>query len=160
MSPGRKIIVENGKEAVAAAKKAVKDLGALKLLTKSVEDLTDADVEELIDEGTRWDHLQKELKKFVDEAKDILKVHAEAHEWKTRAGETCTADISPSTTKYINPTEFARLLKKMDKLEVFDDTVSVKIGEAEKYIGKLSIEEIAEIETEEYGSIRLRAIKK
>uniref|UniRef100_A0A6M3M035 Uncharacterized protein n=1 Tax=viral metagenome TaxID=1070528 RepID=A0A6M3M035_9ZZZZ len=126
---------------------------------EDVETMTDSELEALIDSATGWDMTAKSQAKKVKEAKELLLAHAKANSWKTRVGATGACKIGPSSKTTILATAFVRVLKKLGKIDLVDDLLSVKLGEAKKYVGEVPLEPISEVDTEEYGTVSLKALK-
>ncbi len=123
-------------------------------------ELTDQEVESLIDAAYEWDVEQKRLKKMVDVAKATLKDHAMAEKWKTRMGDSATCVVGQSSsTEVATVTEFARFLKREGKLSLFDDLTKVQLGAAKKYLGEVALEPLLTKHVTEYGTISLKPIK-
>ena len=121
--------------------------------------ITDSELESLIDTATSWDMTAKSQAKKAKEAKLLLLAHAKEHSWKTRAGVTGACKIGPSSKTTILATAFVRVLKKLGKIALFDELVSVRLGEAQKYVGAVPLEPISEVKTEDYGTVSLKPLK-
>ena len=126
---------------------------------EAVETITDSELEALIDTATGWDMTAKSQAKKVKEAKELLLAHAKENSWKTRAGATGACKIGPSSKTTILATAFVRVLKKLGKIDLVDDLLGVKLGEAKKYVGSYELDPISEVDTEEYGTVSLKALK-
>lgn len=122
--------------------------------------LSDREVLVLIDAGLVEDVQQKILKKRVDVVKAILKEDAKMAGWHERAGELGTCVISPSTTTTMKASDLRVLLDELKKPHLFEDLVSVKIGEVKKYLGEEVIKPYVVETPEEFASVSLKVLKK
>lgn len=127
---------------------------------KAVVEQEQQKVLKVIDQATKWDQELKELKKNLDKAKEFLKEHAGENGWRTLSGEYGLCEIRPSSSSSISPTALAKVLKKMDKLSLYETVVKVQVGEAKKYLGEEALKDIMKVSTEEVGSMSLRPLKK
>jgi len=128
---------------------------------KSVEiaSLQEKEILALIEQGCTEDLERKRFDKRVKFAKSLLLGAAKAGEWKTKAAAMATCSIGGATTMEVGVKAFIKLLKKVGKIDLFESLLKVQIGEAKKYIGSADLEEIADIEHEEYGSVTLKPLK-
>jgi len=155
-------------ERVVRTKKGVKTRAAsAKAKLRSPDQLIDESVAKartakereilnLIDTATTWDYHRKLLDKQVKKAKAILLAHAEKNNWKAKAAETASVLISPSQSTTINPSKFTKLLIKMKKKKLYDVLMSVRVGDAKKYLGEDVVDEVAEVDKKEFGTVTLK----
>lgn len=115
----------------------------------------------LIDNGAELDEKRKAVAKEVDAVvtptKKLLLALAKQGKWKSKAGKIGLCKIGGGSTTVIDgtPTEFAALLKKEGKLHLFDELVSIKIGDTKKYLGEDALTGFMHSDIEEYGSVSL-----
>lgn len=129
------------------------------LLELGGKDLTETAVVALIDLGGELDELQKEFASSVKRIKKTLLEAAKHKGWKQREGEGYKCPVSPSTSTDLGAKDLALLLKKMGKQHLTWSLLKPALGEAKKYLGEKSIEEIATVTTEEFGSISFKKKK-
>ena len=122
--------------------------------------LLNDEVAELIDHAGELDALRKELDVKVKKAKAILLKNAEEKSWKMQAGEKLAAKISPSTKTEIPVKPFLSLLKKLKKAAMASDLLSVRIGDAKKYLGEDVLKDVSDVEVTEYGSVSFTRLKR
>ena len=132
-----------------------KSKGNFKSKSKEWESL-----EELIDSAYEWDVEKKKFDAKVKEAKIILLAHAKQNEWKEKMGKNAECKIGPSTVAVIGVNPFLSLLKKLGKLNLVPDLLKVKITDAKKYLGEIALEDVTDSQTEPYGSVSLKPLKK
>lgn len=114
----------------------------------------------LIDYGGAADEVRKASVANTKLAKEILLVAATGSKWKTKSGAEIVAKVSPSMSTSILPRKMVNLLAKLKKQKLFDALFSVKVGEVKKYLGEDVIESIAKVDTEAFGSISFKRLKK
>lgn len=124
-----------------------------------VRSLKDSEVSLLIDAGAEADAIRKENAAIASAAKELLKGHAKLHSWKTRAGNTATCSIRPSTSLKIDPVALLTEMKRQNKQSLFGTVFSVLIGKAKEYLGRDLIDNVAEEHVEEFGSVSLKQLK-
>lgn len=128
--------------------------------------LTQQELVLLIDNGSTLDEqrkaITKEVERIVAPTKMLLLALAEQQKWKVKAGKIgeCKIGAGSSTKIKGTVTEFAILLKNEGKLELFNDLVSIKIGETKKYLGEDALKNFMEVESKEYSSVSLSLKKK
>jgi hypothetical protein len=124
-----------------------------------VKSLKDSEVSLLIDAGAEADAIRKEKDAIAKAAKALLREHARLHSWKTRAGNTATCSIKPSTSTKIDPVALLTEMKRQNKQTLFGTVFSVLVGKAKEYLGRDLVDQVAEEVTEEYGSVSLKQLK-
>jgi len=118
------------------------------------------DIGILTDYAAAANALTKILDKDIKLIKTAIMTFGRATKTKTlmgRGGGSFT--IGPSTTTtYGGATELAKLLKKYDKLDLFDEMTSVKVTEVKKYLGEATLESEGFMSkgSKEYGRITLK----
>jgi len=117
-------------------------------------------IAELIDNAYEWDVEKKKFDTKVKEAKIILLAHAKQNEWKEKMGKNAKCKIGPSTTAVVGVKPFLALLKKLGKVALVPDLLKVKITDAKKYLGEIALEDVTDSQTEPYGSVSLKPLKK
>jgi hypothetical protein len=132
---------------------------------KEVADkLTDSDMLRMVDYGYERDQEKKEIDKEVKVVKDVLMEYGRQRKVKKMAGSKADAVISAaSSTETGTPTELAKLLKLENKIDLFDELVSVRLGDLKKYLGEAVLKDhsfIKKVESDEYGKIGFKARKK
>ena len=128
--------------------------------SETVEGLSEGEVEALIDRGTESNELQKEIATEVKLIKMALLEKAHADKWRMKSGSVGVAKVSRRTSTSILPKKMVALLAKLKKQKLFDALFTVKVGEVKKYLGSDVIEPIATIETNPFGSISFKKLKK
>lgn len=125
--------------------------------------LDDQDMEMLTDYGTAADALSKELEKDIKLIKPAVMAYAKHNKVKKmfNIGGGGFSIGAKTDTTYGGVTELAKLLKKYDKLKMFDDMASVKVGEVKKYLGEatLELEGFMSKKSEPYGTVSLKPKK-
>lgn len=134
------------------------DIAQEKEVSRLAKMLSNADLLRIIDEATLADQQQKALAKIVAAAKAVLLAAAEHGNWRELSGEKGICKISPSTSTEINPTDFVRLLKQLEKTSLFDSLVKVATGDAKKYLGLDVLEPISKVETRQFGTVTLKPL--
>lgn len=128
--------------------------------------LTPSELAALIDRAAELEDKRKTIAKEVDAVvsptKKLLLEVAKASGKKVLNGKTGTCKIGASSTTHIlgTPTEFAALLKKEGKLELFDSLVGIRLGDTKKYLGEDALKDFVKVETEEYGTVSIGSKKK
>jgi len=134
------------------------DIAKEKEVVQLAKKLSNAELLRLIDEATIADQQLKALTKTVAAAKAVLLAAAEEGNWMELSGEKGLCKISPSSSTEINPTDFVRLLKELNKVPMFDSLVRVSIGEAKKYLGTDVLDPISKIDSKKFGSVSLKPL--
>jgi len=124
------------------------------------ESKAEVSIMELIDNAYDWDVEKKKFDAKVKEAKIVLLAHAKQNEWKEKMGKNAKCKIGPSTVAEIGVKPFLSLLKKLGKVALVQDLLKVKITEAKKYLGEIALEDVTDSQTEPYGSVSLKPLKK
>ena len=75
-------------------------------------------------------------------------------------GKNAKCKIGPSTTAVVGVKPFLALLKRLGKVALVPDLLKVKITEAKKYLGEIALEDVTDSQTEPYGSVSLKPLKK
>ena len=117
-------------------------------------------IAELIDNACEWDVEKKKFDTKVKEAKIVLLAHAKQNEWKEKMGKKAVCKIGPSTVAVIGVNPFLALLKKLGKVALVPDLLKVKITDAKKYLGEIALADVTDSQTEPYGSVSLKPLKK
>ena len=117
-------------------------------------------IAELIDNAYEWDVEKKKFDTKVKEAKIVLLAHAKQNEWKEKMGKNAKCKIGPSTTAVVGVKPFLALLKKLGKVALVPDLLKVKITDAKKYLGEIALADVTDSQTEPYGSVSLKPLKK
>lgn len=115
------------------------------------------DVHVLVDVGYELNEIKRVCESLLDGIKTSIKNHAEEHKIKQVNGESgrTVAKISPATSTVISPKGALKVIRKMDRLDMFDAVFSVKVTDFKKYFGEPS-KEIATVSKKEYGSISFK----
>ena len=124
------------------------------------ESKAEVSIMELIDNAYEWDVEKKRFDAKVKEAKIILLAHAKQNEWKEKMGKNAKCKVGPSTKAEIGVKPFLSLLKKLGKVNLVPDLLKVKITDAKKYLGEIALEDVTDSQTEPYGSVSLKPLKK
>lgn len=127
-------------------------------------DLKDGEIKSLIDHAYSMQETAKALDETVSQIKDVLKQWGSINDVKSLDGlRTGAMKISAkSTTTTKGATELVRLLKKYNKVKAADTVLSVKIGEAKKYLGEAVLieENFIDTKSDPFGTCSLRELKK
>jgi hypothetical protein len=128
--------------------------------------LSESDLEMLIDHGTdieeRRREIDKEVKSMVEPIKDILLQSASKLKWKHKEGHEGKCDIGPSTKTITGTaTELLKLLKKEGKVKLFNNLLTVRVTDAKKFMGEdiLFKSGFFFSERKEYGTVSLKPRK-
>lgn len=106
----------------------------------------------------------KALDETVTQIKDVLKQWGSLNDIKKldgyRAGTMSISAKTTTTTK--GATELVRLLKKFNKVKAADTVLTVKVGEAKKYLGEAVLieENFIETQSDPFGTCSLKELKK
>lgn len=126
-------------------------------------DLSDGEIKSLIDHAYSMQETAKAIDETVGQIKDVLKMWGNLRKVKKLDGfRTGSMSISAKTTTTTKgATELVRLLKKLNKVKAADTILSVKIGEAKKYIGEAVLleEKFMEQDSDPFGKISLIELK-
>lgn|GEM_PF-6524646 len=132
----------------------------LELLDCEVEQVTESDLERLVDACAEWDVERKTLERRVKGAKALLMSHARREGWTRMWGSVAECKISPRVSSIPGTvTEYAKILKKEGKTNLLDATTKVIIGEAKKYLGEEALKEFIKKKKEKFGSISVKLRK-
>jgi hypothetical protein len=129
-------------------------------LTEFVDSINSKELVRLIDESTARDQQQKELAKEVEIAKLILMAKAIQNGLKNFAGENGMVEIKSSESTKMEATALAELLRNEGKTSLFNNLVSVKVGEVKKVMGEDAIKSYSTKTFTEYASVSLKPLKK
>lgn len=127
-------------------------------------DLQDGEIKALIDHAYSMQETAKALDETVGQIKDVLKMWGSLQKVKKldgfRSGSMSISAKTTTTTK--GATELVRLLKKFNKVKAADTILSVKIGEAKKYLGEAVLleEKFMSQDSDPFGKISLVELKK
>jgi len=152
----RKMRLVEGKKKVGKGSEQIEKMDSNALMAQ--KELIE--MKNLVDVACTWDIKKKELDAKVKEAKSTLLNYAEEHEIKLISGKTAKCKIGPNTTSFIAIKPFLALLKKIGKTNLVPDLLKVKMTDAKKYLGEVVLEDIISSDTDEYGSVTLKPIKK
>ena len=147
---------------IKSGTKSVSEQDIKEMIENGVESLDENQLSILIDYSKELNDEMKEKKELLDKAKELLKEHAKANNWTTMKGFLYKAVIAPkSTTSVIlSMTDFAKFLKKIGKLDIFDAVVKVGLTDLKKYVDPhtLEVENVTETVTETIGSITFKKV--
>lgn len=115
----------------------------------------------LVDVGYELNEIQKACKILLDEIKDTVKAHAEENKTKQVVGQSgrIVAKISQSSSTNISPKGALTVLRKLDKLNMFDTVFKVSVTDFKKYFGEPP-KDIATVDVKEYGSVSFKEKKR
>lgn len=118
------------------------------------------ELQEIIEQAALWDQQKKELDKKVKAAKAVMLENATKNKWKSKPGTgRGMCNIGASTTTALGTTtEFARILKRENKMHLFDDLTKIAWGDAQKYLGLDAMEGFYSKDTEEFGSVGFKLL--
>jgi hypothetical protein len=123
--------------------------------------LTKEELISLIDNGAELEDKRRKIAKEVDAVvtptKALLLALAEKDKWKEKSGKIGVCKIGGGSSTIIGGTvtDFAALLKREGKLHLFNDLVSVKLGDSKKYLGEDALKDFMHSDTREYSSVSL-----
>jgi hypothetical protein len=109
---------------------------------KVESELTDKQILDLVDQGIVADRQEKAGKKIKAKIKETLQPIALQRKIGEFVGALGTLTVSDDEDTAIDPKKFHNLLKKLKKESLFYSLISVKMGEAKKYLGETSLEPI------------------
>ena len=113
----------------------------------------------LVDYALDCGERSKALEAREKAAKQLLMVYAENESKKdlSTSSNSCKVGAS-SSTETGTPTQLIRILKDERKLNLVDDILSVKVGEAKKYLGEKFLEAKGFIKkvSEPYGRLTIK----
>lgn len=116
-------------------------------------------VEGIGNEGYLCDKMTKESGARVKILKLIaLKCAKDLSAHKLRGGNG-TANITKTTSSFIDPRDLLKLLIKLEKKNLFMDMVKVSLSDVRKYIAEDDLSSIMEVNVEEYGSVSFKPTK-
>lgn len=122
------------------------------------QNLTESEVKLLIDRGSDIDANIKYLTRQLKAIKLGVLEYARRNKLKTIEGQRATAKISDSTTTTTGTvTEFAKLLKKEGKIELFDELTKVQLTEAKKYLGEAALKGFLSKSIQKFAKIGFKA---
>ena len=124
--------------------------------------MSETDRKVLVDFALHCYEQKQHYESMLKTAKEILMTYGHENDKKNLSTLTTSCIIGPaSNTVTGTPTELVKLLKKMGKTELADTILSVKIGEAKKYLGQamLEAEGFLKTVTEEFGKITIKQKK-
>jgi hypothetical protein len=166
---GQRVLRLNGKTKVApptekelplrTAEKVLEELEASSVKDVS-ESCREAELQEIVEKAALWDAQRKDLEKKVKQAKELMLHNAKEGKWKSKPGtERAVCNIGASTSTSLGTTtEFARILKRENKMHLFDDLTKIAWGPAQKYLGIDAMEGFYTKDTEEYGSVTFKLL--
>lgn len=121
--------------------------------------ISDDQIRVLIDDLGEKDEELKRLKEEVDTRKTLVKEIAKHRQMRSMEGHEYTAKVGDSSKTEVVPTDFVKLLVKMNKKDMFDDLFSVKVGEAKKYLGADVVGEVTQEKKTPYTSVSVKRKK-
>lgn len=128
--------------------------------SKVKSDLVIGEAERLVSRAAILDGVSKIIAKELKEIKARLIKFAKQEHLKKIEGSSGTADIQAKASTTINVSEFIRVLNSLDKLSLVDDLLSVKVGDAKKFLGEDVLKDIMHTEHDAYGKIKLTTSEK
>lgn len=166
----KRVLRFNGKSKKKIAKPslAAADMTAEKIIESAKEldvetvatSISQGEIKNLVEWGGVKNAEKKRLETDIKIVKEIL-LFAAKKENKKEGYKTAKygAPVSPKNKTVVGTaTDLARVLKKLGKMGLFDELVTVKITEVKKYIGEetLKSEGFLTIEKEDFASIRFK----
>jgi hypothetical protein len=127
-------------------------------LEEVAEDLSVEEVQLLIDEGAELSAVNKENADREKQIKILLRRNAEFNGWKEMAGQVGQCKIKASSSTKIPAMKLLEKIRELGKQKLFGSVFKADVTAARQYLGKDDIEEIAEIEKKEYGSVSLKRL--
>lgn len=123
-------------------------------------ELVIGEAERLVSRAAVLDGVSKLIAKELKEIKAQLIKFAKQEHLKKIEGSSGDMDILASSSTNINVSEFIRVLKSLDKLSMVDDLLSVKVGDAKKFLGEDVLKEVMHTEHDAYGKIKFKTSEK
>lgn len=122
--------------------------------------LTDTEIGVMADYFLNETEKIKKIEEAIEWIKPLLKMSAVEQDWKRKFGEVAEAKAmaSSTTTFTCTVTKFVALLKKENKLKLVDDLLSIKLGDAKKYLGEETLKGLVKKVSDPKG--RLSVLKK
>ncbi len=124
--------------------------------------LSKEDLMSLIDIAYELNEAKKKIETILGSAKKAIMENAKENGWTEMDGQKAKARISPSNTSVVSmtPTEFARFLKNIGKIEVFDKIVNIPVTTLKKYVDEHTLirNGVIQIESEQFGSLTFRKL--
>jgi len=119
------------------------------------------DIDVLVDVGYNLNEIKKTCETLLNDIKTKVKGHAEENKVKQINGYSgrTMAKISQSSSTNIDPVGALSVLKKLDKLSMFETVFKVNVTDFKKYFGEPP-KDIAEVTVVEYGSISFKEKKR
>jgi len=163
---------EQGVEPAPAPKKQGQRMRTVvEIVTQAVElgvdqvigTLTEEELILMIDTGTELEAERREIEKkteaVVRPVKQILLQVAKAAGWKEKKGTKGKAKVSASTWSDVGTaTDLAKILKREGKIALFDELVTVRVGDCKKYLGTEALKGFLTPHTEEFGMLSLKEL--
>ena len=130
-------------------------VSSLETLLKS-KNLTGEEIKTIVDISTDLNERMKEMSKVIDASKTFLKERAKKDGVSIISGNESDVTFAKRTTTKIamSITDFARFLKRIGKVHVFDHVVTVAMTPLKKYVDvhTLETEGVLEYDTDLYGT--------
>lgn len=118
------------------------------------------DIHALVDAGYDLNEIKKTCETLLKDIKDQVMAHAKENQVKQVKGQSgrTLAKISQKSSTVYDPKGVLGVLKKMGRLDMFSTVFTVSVTNFKKYFGENP--DIAETNTEEYGSISFQEKKR
>jgi len=115
--------------------------------------LTDTEIGLLADQHLRDTEKSAEINKGISWIKPLLHLSAREQKWKKKEGDVSEAKaMAGSSTEFTcTVTQFVALLKKEGKLKLADDILSIRLGDAKKYLGEAAIAPVTKKKSDSMG---------
>jgi hypothetical protein len=153
----KKAVEEVRGEALPSKTKRVSEL--LELVRQDEKIGDEEDILLLTDYGALINELTKEFKDDITLIRGAVLEYAKANKVKKGSGKSGQFSVGGSTeTTYGGATALAKILKKYDKLDLFDEMTKIKVTEVKRYLGEqvLIDEGFVTKKTNEYGKVTLK----
>lgn len=158
-----KRIVSNGKTKILHKADRTHQAQVLirKLQREEIDVLNEEQAKLLIDHCQGLQDQAESLGQSIGEIKGALLGFAKHADVKTLKAEVAQMSVRASTTSTVgSATKLVALLKKMKKVKAADAILSIKIGEAKKYLGEQTLrdEKLYSTETSTFGSVTIKPL--
>lgn len=125
--------------------------------------ITEEELILMIDSGVEMEAerraADKQTEKVVKPVKQLLLQVAKNAKWKEKKGTKGMAKVSASTWSDVGTgTQLAALLKKEGKIQLFDDLVTIRVGDCKKFLGTDALKGFITPHSEEFGAVALKEL--
>jgi hypothetical protein len=131
------------------------------LLAVDKSKLTVLEISAIIDYSLEMDKKMKQMEKTIKKSKELLKEIAQEKGVSSIEGGNGYVNFGKRTVTNVTMTitEFAKFLKKIGKLDVFDHVVAVAMTPLKKYVDvhTLETEGVIEYKTDDYGTVSFKS---